>query len=422
MNSSFRWHPDEAPPEIQAHSKAKLNVLRHYLRAYFDTLNVIPARDNFKLDLIDGFSGGGIFSDNGETIPGTPLIMLEETREAEFRLNQTRRKPLDFDCKFYFVDKEKAHTDHLHIVLKEYDHGIDSSRIVVRNGKFEDEINGIIDSIRKRQPRAGRSIFLLDQTGYAQVHLSLIRRIFSELPAAEVILTFAADALVNYLAETPQFVKSVAPLQLDESKIQEIIRQKSSNGGRALVQRSLREQIRIVTGAKFDTPFYIRPGKSRRALWFLHLSNHHTARDVMIQQHWNNRNTFEHYGTGDFCMLGWDEYFETGTFPLFNFEESDRQQLLSQLLDTMANEVYKLVSTQPQTVNAILYAIGNQTTAQNADINSVIAQLSRENEFDILDHDGKPRSRRLRILRPNDQVTLPRTPMLPFFSRRYKKT
>ena len=107
MTLSFRWHPDEVPPEIQAHSKAKLNVLRHYLRAYFDTLNVMPARDNFKLDLIDGFSGGGIFSDNGETIPGTPLIMLEETRDAEIRLNQNRRKPLTSTASFTSLTKKK---------------------------------------------------------------------------------------------------------------------------------------------------------------------------------------------------------------------------------------------------------------------------------------------------------------------------
>ena len=50
---SFNWHPNEAPPRIKAHSKAKLNVLRSYLRAYFDRLNVNPQREGFKLDLID---------------------------------------------------------------------------------------------------------------------------------------------------------------------------------------------------------------------------------------------------------------------------------------------------------------------------------------------------------------------------------
>ena len=55
----FRWHPDESPPPIEAHSKAKLDVLRSYLRAYLDKLNVNPYREEFKLDLVDGFAGGG---------------------------------------------------------------------------------------------------------------------------------------------------------------------------------------------------------------------------------------------------------------------------------------------------------------------------------------------------------------------------
>ena len=54
----FRWHPDEDPPNIQPHGKAKLAVLRSYLRAYFDRLNVNPGREEFKLDLVDGFAGG----------------------------------------------------------------------------------------------------------------------------------------------------------------------------------------------------------------------------------------------------------------------------------------------------------------------------------------------------------------------------
>ena len=54
--ADFKWHPDEPPPSIEEHSKAKLDVLRSYLHAYFDRLNVNLARDEFKLDLIDGFA------------------------------------------------------------------------------------------------------------------------------------------------------------------------------------------------------------------------------------------------------------------------------------------------------------------------------------------------------------------------------
>ena len=53
----FKWHPDEPPPPIEEHSRAKLTVLRSYLRAYFDRLNVNPNREEFKLDLVDGYTG-----------------------------------------------------------------------------------------------------------------------------------------------------------------------------------------------------------------------------------------------------------------------------------------------------------------------------------------------------------------------------
>ena len=134
----FQWAPDGPPPPIEPHSKAKLTVLRRYLHAYFDRLNVKPQREDFKLDLVDGFAGGGAFQDGGETISGTPLIMLEEVKSARQRLNRNRAKPLHFDCRYYFVDVEAAHTEHLRSVLTERGYQVEGGDIVVRNGRFED--------------------------------------------------------------------------------------------------------------------------------------------------------------------------------------------------------------------------------------------------------------------------------------------
>ena len=159
MARNFEWHPDEPPPPIESHSRAKLKVLRSYLRAYFDRLNVNLAREKFMLDLVDGFAGGGTFLENGSVLSGTPLIMLEEAIAASERLNRNRIKPLKIDCKFYFVDKEKAHTDHLHKVLSDNGHEVDGKRIIVRTGPFKNENETIIKAIQQRQPRAGRAIF-----------------------------------------------------------------------------------------------------------------------------------------------------------------------------------------------------------------------------------------------------------------------
>jgi len=414
----FEWHPDGPPPSIEAHSKAKLEVLRSYLRAYFDRLNINPVREEFKLDLIDGFAGGGLFLDGADEVSGTPLVMLEEAQRADIRLNEKRAKRLHIDCRFYFVDKEKAHTDHLRKVLGERGHQVDDDRIVVRNGLFENEVEGIIASIQQRQPRSGRAIFLLDQTGFSQVQLSLVSRIFGELPVAEVILTFAADALVNHLAETPQIAKMAAPLQLTDSQISDLIQQRDGGGGRALVQRTLRNHARIVTGATYDTPFFIRPRRSRRALWFLHLSRHPTARDVMIQRHWDIQNTFEHYGRGDFGMLGWDALRDSETLPLFRFGEIDEQKMRTELLDSLPRELFGLVSEHPVTMDALRHNLANRTAARFSDLDQVIVRLVREREFEILNPEGKVRSRSVQRLAPTDRVALPSTLLLPGLSRR----
>ncbi len=416
--SSFKWHPNEPPPEIETHSKAKLDVLRRYIQEYFDRLNVNPHREEFKLDLVDGFAGGGTFRDGNTDLSGTPLLMLEEAEKAEKRLNEKRTKQLHINCKFYFIDKEEAHTDHLKKVLKERGYRVDEDRIVVRTGLFEDEIEGILRSIKQRQPRAGRAIFLLDQTGFAQVELPLVYRILNELAAAEVILTFAAETLVNHLATTPEIIKAVSPLQLTESQISDLIQYKEGTGGRALVQRTLRNHIRIVTGAEYDTPFFIRPRGSRRALWFLHLSRHPTARDVMIRLHWDIQNRFEHYGPGDFGMLGWDALRDSSSLPLFQFDDLDQTHMRNQLLDSLPGKLYSLVSEQPVTVDAMRHTFANQTAARFSDLDEVILQLVGEEEFQILDPEGKVRSRSLKRLNSTDRIDLHPIPLLPGFSRR----
>ena len=414
----FQWRVGEPPPEIEDHSKAKLDVLRRYLRAYFERLNINPSRDKFTLDLVDGFAGGGVFRSGAEIMPGTPLTMLEESTRAEKELNRNRSKPLHFDFKYYFVDVAAAHTDHLKKELNERGHQVDGDKIVVRNSRFEDVADGIIAEIRRRQPKAGRAIFLLDQCGFSRVETALVARIFQRLPAAEIILTFAADALVNHLADTPTLVRAVAPIELTETRIRDLIKLKNGAGGRALVQRVLRQHMRAKTGALYDTPFFIKPRQSRRALWFLHLSRHPTARDVMVQCHWDSWNTFEHYGPGSFGMLGWDGLRDGNTLPLFRFDELEGIQMHGQLLDSMPARLYSLASEQPVTVDAFRHALANETAARFSDLDKVVLELSGQKEFDILDANGKKRRRNLQRLDPTDRIVVPKKPLLPGISRR----
>ena len=136
----------------------------------------------------------------------------------------------------------------------------------------------------------------------------------------------------------------------------------------------------------------------------------------MIQCHWNSFNAFEHYGSGDFDMLGWDA-LNTGTLPLFNFEGFDAEQMREQLLNSMPKELHALASDAPITVDAVHHALANRTAARFSDLDQVILKLAIEKEFNILSSDGKIRSRSLTRLSPTDRIAVPKQRLFSVFSR-----
>ena len=138
----------------------------------------------------------------------------------------------------------------------------------------------------------------------------------------------------------------------------------------------------------------------------------------MIQLHWDIQNRFEHYGPGDFGMLGWDALRDSSNLPLFQFRDFDKERMQNQLLDSLPGKLYSLVSEQPITVDAMRHIFANQTAARFSDLDKTILQLVREKEFQILDPEGKVRSRSLKRLKPTDRIDLHPIPLLPGFSRR----
>ena len=244
------------------------------------------------------------------------------------------------------------------------------------------------------------------------MELELVRRIFNELDHAEVILTFAADDLIDRLADRPQMYAAVRPIELEAVDIRDLIELKHGDGGKALVQRVLRDHIRTGTGATYDTPFFIRPEKSRKALWFVHLSRHPVARDVMVQCHWNNFNTFEHYGSGGLDMMGWDP-LGSGLLPLFGFSQFDADLLYQQLVETIPSEMSSLHLSSPLPVGDFRAAVANRTAARSSDLDRALSALASAGEFDIQTKDGKVRQKGLTRIDSSDRIALPLRPMFP---------
>lgn len=409
---TFEWRLGTAPPSLEDHSKAKLEVLRSYIRRYYDRLGRAFHRDLFRLDIVDGFAGGGVFSNGDQIVSGTPLIMLEEERRAKLRLAETRSKALTFDVHHYFVDSNPLNVAYLKNTLMEsgYSYAIGKEMDVICD-RFENVLDGLISSIAKRQPRAGRAIFLLDQCGYSGVTLSHVREIFGRLKNAEVILTIAVDALINFLQDSPNFVRSLLPLELNDEQLRDIVHWKKNH--KAIAQRLLRDHVRIHCGASYDTPFFIRPRISRRALWFIHLSRHPTARDVMMQCHWAHGNKFLHYGSGGLDFLGWDSILVQETLNLFRFGIAEQPQLIQDLTLTLPTELSMLIGNSSISVRSMRNQLANRTAATYSILDQVITDLHRSGVIRILNSQGKERDKSLIHLRPDDVICMSRQLWLP---------
>lgn len=179
----YNWK--DGPDLIQQHSVAKHRILQAYLAAYFKTLVSSPTQEEMRLTLVDGFAGGGLYvhADTGEPVKGSPFIFLDATREAEYLINKDRRKKVDLRVDYFFAEPDKHAHQHLDKVLREAGYGDRiGNNIFLRHAKFQDEANSIIEFIKKKSPRNGRSIFTLDQYGYKDVPTELIRNIFAKLP------------------------------------------------------------------------------------------------------------------------------------------------------------------------------------------------------------------------------------------------
>lgn len=233
-------------------------------------------------------------------------------------------------------------------------------------------------------------------------------------------MTFAADSLLTFAHQSEKFLKALRAMEFTSHQLDELLRADTDKGMGAR-QRVLRDHFRSGTKALFDTPFFIRPQETHWGMWFIHLSRHAKARDVMIGTHWEVKNVFVHFGTGGFQMLGYDALLDTGETPLFNFGKMDRINMFKDLENTIPQELYNILSLSGSgaiNVHTIHQMWANKTAASFSDIDELLTQFVKEGEFDLLRKDGKEKDRgRIVTVRPTDLIVLPTTLQLPGFSR-----
>lgn len=412
-----KWQIGKLPPLIRPHSLAKHRVLRQYLERYVSVLTRNVRQEQFRLTLVDGFSGGGRYLDSRtkEERPGSPLIMLEAMRDAARQAQQRRSKDFHLDVQYVFVEKEGDALEHLRRVISESEYrSLLDERIRLIHGDFVTHSPEIVTFIKSRG-RAGRAIFSLDQFGYSDAPLPTIRDILANLDNAEVILTFATDWLIDYLSANEQTQRIIERVGITlPSKTIETVKQEED--WRRAIQFLLHRQIPERTGAKFYTPFFIRSADSDRAFWLIHLSGHFRARDVMVGLHWQESTSFAHYGRSGLRMLGYDQdrdaaWTDQRMLPGFFFDEaalaSSQRELLEQLPETLFNFRDGVVLTD------LFSGLANDCPVTLAIMKGVVNDLAKEGLIEIRDESG---SKRRRAIQHHSDIIVPSRQKRIYFS------
>src|SRR4051812_42748270 len=77
----FHWNDWQSGhlPELERHSKAKLDIVRDYIETYIQILcqSVKFRSPRFKLSIVDGFAGGGVYK--GQQL-GSPFVIMGQLK------------------------------------------------------------------------------------------------------------------------------------------------------------------------------------------------------------------------------------------------------------------------------------------------------------------------------------------------------
>lgn len=415
--NGYLWDINK-PPRLERHSLAKHRIIHDYLVSYIKVLCANPRIDDFKISLIDGFSGGGIYlNENDNPVDGSPLIMLCAVKEAEAVINLNRReqglhRQLSIQSTYYFIDKDQKALFCLEsLIKKEFNHELNHSVHLIQ-GKYEEHANDILNKIESRD-RAQRSIFLLDQYGYTDVPVGIIHEIFRRIRNPEVLFTFAIDCLTAYLSENTSslYEKSLKKAGLYDALQDKINIDKKYKYPDWLlsIQAALSEELQIKCNARYYTPFFILSDKSHRSYWFVHFSNHIRANEVMKELHWSIKNHFRHFGRPGLQMLMYDPRQESlnNTTDIFGFkfDEHAKEQTQNALLDELPKLIYPC-STTGIRYGDLQEKIGNFTPACARIYNPVLNELLKAKEIKIVTADGREKRKATR-LKSDDILRLP---------------
>ncbi len=254
---------------IEPHTKAKHEILRHYLKAWFPILS----RWSGRIIYLDGFAGPGVYEGSED---GSPVIALQTA--VEHRLREHFK-----DIVFFFIEKDPNRATMLLRVLKERFPNLPKNiEYGVQGAQFAPTLEQVLDKLEKQEARLAPTFAFLDPFGFSGFPMELIGRMMS-YDKCEVLITFMAGFVRRFLDELREPVLNALFATQEWKKARNI----SDPDKRLRFLLDLYErQLRNIGGAEYVRSFGVIGPHNQLIYYLVYGTKHWKGLEVMKEAMW----------------------------------------------------------------------------------------------------------------------------------------
>ena len=244
--------PNETLWEIASHTKAKHEILRGYLQAWFPILN----RHHGRIIYIDGFCGPGRYL-GGEL--GSPIIALD--------VAITHRRTMSGELIFLFIDEREDRITHLQQELNTK--SIPTNfKVFPKYGRFQEKLEQVFRSVEEGAGRLAPTFMFVDPFGISGSPFPTIEHLLRQ-EGCEALITFMVGPINRWLEHPEESVTRHIVEAFGTEKCLEIA---NGSGDRITALRALyQEQLEGVT--EFVRDFEIRDCNNRILYYLFFATN-----------------------------------------------------------------------------------------------------------------------------------------------------
>lgn len=274
--------PDKTIWTIDQHTRAKHELLRRYLGAWFPVL--ASSGWNRRVLFLDGFAGPGVYA-SGE--PGSPIIALTTLVDHSHfgRLSST-------EFVFLFVEADPQRHASLEREIADFwatrvGGQPKNVRVKLYNDQFASVAEELVTYTREQKKQLAPTLAFIDPFGWSGVPLALIADLLS-FDKCEVLFNFMFDSVNRFFAdERPGVARHFDELFGTEESEHRAAASLSGDERKHFLRDLYMRRLQEVGGFRYVRSFELMDVDRGRTAYFLMFgTGHHKGLEVMKDAMW----------------------------------------------------------------------------------------------------------------------------------------